>query len=82
MNLSKIAGFALGPVLSALLGLLTVPLMAWTFEPEVIGKVAMLTTFLAGCSLVFTLGLDQAYVREYHEEEDKPAIFYTLVTPS
>ena len=82
MNLSKIAGFALGPVLSALLGLLTVPLMAWTFEPEVIGKVAMLTTFLAGCSLVFTLGLDQAYVREYHEVEDKPALFYTLVVPS
>jgi O-antigen/teichoic acid export membrane protein len=82
MKFSQILAFAFGPIASAALGLLTVPLMAWTFEPNVIGKVAMLNTFLAGCALVLTLGLDQAYVREYHEAQDKPQLLVSLVLPS
>ncbi|PCI59734.1 MAG: polysaccharide biosynthesis protein [Gammaproteobacteria bacterium] len=82
MKLKQILGFALGPVLAAMLGLLTVPLMAWTFSPDVIGKIAMLNTFLAGCSLVLTLGLDQAYVREYHEVSNKSALLSAFLIPS
>ncbi|WP_340680421.1 oligosaccharide flippase family protein [Paraglaciecola sp.] len=82
MKLSQILAFALGPIASAALGLLTVPLMAWTFEPAVIGKIAMLNTFLAGCALVLTLGLDQAYVREYHETQNKAQLLGSLVLPS
>jgi len=82
MNSSKLLGFALGPFLSAFLGLITVPLMAWIFEPDVIGQIAMFNTFLSGCVLVFTLGLDQAYVREYHEVENKPLLLNSLVSLS
>jgi O-antigen/teichoic acid export membrane protein len=82
MKFKQILGFALGPVLAAMLGLITVPMMAWTFSPDVIGKIAMLNTFLAGCSLVLTLGLDQAYVREYHEVESKPALLSAFLPPS
>jgi len=82
MKLSQILAFALGPITSAALGLITVPLMAWTFEPDVIGKIAMLNTFLAGCALVLTLGLDQAYVREYHETHKKEQLLGSLVLAS
>jgi len=82
MKLKQVLGFALGPIFAAMLGLLTVPLMAWIFSPEVMGKIAMLNTFLAGCSLILTLGLDQAYVREYHEVENKPALLGTFLFPS
>ena len=82
MTFSKVMAFSLGPIVAAFLGLLTVPLMAWVFIPDVIGKIAMLNTFLAGCTLVFTLGLDQAYVREFHETEDKPILLGTLALPS
>ncbi|MDP5213583.1 oligosaccharide flippase family protein [Pseudoalteromonas tunicata] len=82
MNLSKIAGFALGPIAAAALGLLTVPLMAWFFSPEVVGQIAMLNTFLAGCSLVLTLGLDQAYVREYSEVDNKQSLLKSFLITS
>ena len=82
MNLSKLLGFALGPFMAAGLGLITVPLMAWLFSPEVIGQIAMLNSFLAGSALVLTLGLDQAYVREYHEVSNKPQLLLSLASLS
>lgn len=82
MNLSKLLGFALGPFMAAGLGLITVPLMAWAFSPDVIGQIAMFNSFLAGCALVLTLGLDQAYVREYHEVENKPQLLLSLASLS
>lgn len=82
MDLSKLLGFALGPFMAAGLGLITVPLMAWIFTPDVIGQIAMLNSFLAGCTLVLTLGLDQAYVREYHEVSNKPQLLLSLASLS
>jgi len=82
LNLTKLMGFAIGPFMAAALGLITVPLMAWLFSAEVIGQIAMFNTFLAGSTLVFTLGLDQAYVRDYHEVENKPQLLRTLLTLS
>ncbi len=82
MDLSKLLGFALGPFMAAGLGLITVPLMAWIFTPDVIGQIAMLNSFLAGSALVLTLGLDQAYVREYHEADNKPQLLLSLASLS
>jgi len=82
VDLSKLLGFALGPFMAAGLGLITVPLMAWIFTPEVIGQIAMLNSFLAGSALVLTLGLDQAYVREYHEVGNKPQLLLSLASLS
>jgi O-antigen/teichoic acid export membrane protein len=82
VDLSKLLGFALGPFMAAGLGLITVPLMAWIFTPEVIGQIAMLNSFLAGSALVLTLGLDQAYVREYHEVSNKPQLLLSLASLS
>jgi O-antigen/teichoic acid export membrane protein len=82
VDLSKLLGFALGPFLAAGLGLITVPLMAWIFTPDVIGQIAMLNSFLAGSALVLTLGLDQAYVREYHEVGNKPQLLLSLASLS
>jgi O-antigen/teichoic acid export membrane protein len=82
LKLSKLLGFALGPFMAAGLGLITVPLMAWIFTPEVIGQVAMLNSFLAGTALVLTLGLDQAYVREYDNVRNKSQLLTSLASLS
>ena len=82
MNLSKLLGFAFGPFMAAGLGLISVPLMAWIFTAEVIGQIAMLNSFLAGSALVLTLGLDQSYVREYHEINNKPQLLLSLASLS
>lgn len=56
----------LGPVAASLLGLATVPGLAWLFPPETLGLVDLfiLTATLAG--LCLSLGLDKALLSEYH----------------
>ncbi|MCY1275788.1 Polysaccharide biosynthesis protein [compost metagenome] len=41
----------------------------------------MLQVVSSFCILLFSLGLDQAYVRDYHESEYKPALFKAAVFP-
>ena len=70
MNVRKIAGFAVGPIGGAFLGFITLPLTAWFFSTEDIGRIALLQIVLGFTTMLFSLGLDQAYVREYHEKEN------------
>jgi O-antigen/teichoic acid export membrane protein len=81
VNLKKVIGFAFGPIGVAAMSLLTVPLTAWYFQAEDIGKISMLQIAISFCLLVFSLGLDQAYVREYHETNNKQGLFKTCITP-
>tara|TARA_R100001224_G_scaffold111329_1_gene91181 strand:- start:27002 stop:28420 length:1419 start_codon:yes stop_codon:yes gene_type:complete len=77
----KILSFAIGPVGGALLGLITLPLVTWFFAQEDVGRLSMLQVTLSFGVLLFSLGLDQAYVREFHEREDKPALLKQAAAP-
>ena len=81
MNIKKISGFALGPLVSAVLGLLSVPLMAWIFSPADIGRMNLLQVLLSFSLLLTLLGLDQAYVREFHASNDRPALLKACFAP-
>ena len=81
MNLKSIAAFAVGPVAGAALGFITLPIIAWFYTAEDIGRIAMLQVMVSFCLLVFSLGLDQAYVREYHDASQKPALLKTSLLP-
>lgn len=81
MNIRKVAGFAFGPVSIAGVSLITVPLTAWYFRAEDIGKISMLQIGVSFCLLFFSLGLDQAYVREYHDRENKQSLFISCALP-
>ncbi|WP_223549460.1 lipopolysaccharide biosynthesis protein [Pseudomonas sp. A-B-19] len=81
MNRSKILGFTVGPIGSAILGFATLPVMAWFFSVEDIGRISMLQIVCSFAVIFFCLGLDQAYVREYHETEDKPSLLKTVSAP-
>jgi len=70
MTLKKIISFAFGPILSAVLGFITVPIFTHFFSVEDIGKLALLNVFVSLCIMIFSLGLHQAYVREYYEYKD------------
>ena len=39
---NKILGYAIGPIGSALLGLITLPLLTWYYPVEDIGRISML----------------------------------------
>lgn len=81
MTPKKIAAFALGPLAGAVLGFLTLPIITWFFSQEDIGRLALLNVVTSFSTLLFTLGLDQAYVREFHEAKSRPALFKTTLLP-
>ena len=81
MNTKKILQFSIGPIGAAVLGLVTLPIVAWFFSPEDIGRLTMLNVTISFSLLLFSLGLDQAYVREYHEVEDRPALLKAAFVP-
>ena len=81
MNARKIAAFAFGPVASAAFGLLTVPAIAWGFSAEDVGRVNILQVTVSLGLLMLVLGLDQAYVREFHESPDRARLLKGCFTP-
>ena len=81
MTPKKIAAFALGPLGGALLGFITLPIITWFFSQQDIGRLAMLTVVNSFCTLLFSLGLDQGYVREFHETKCKHGLFKTAILP-
>lgn len=81
MNLKSIAGFAVGPFLSAALGLISVPVIAWIFPAEDVGRLNVLQVTLSLCMMLVLLGMDQAYVREYHTTKHKSNLFRACLYP-
>jgi len=81
MNKNKLLGYALGPIGSGLLGFISLPIVTWFYPVEDVGRIAMLQVFVSFFVLFFCLGLDQAYVREYHEAKNKPALLKTVFVP-
>ena len=81
MNAKKIASFAVGPIGGAALGFITLPLITWFFSQEDVGRVSMLNVAISFSVLLYTLGLDQAYVREFHESKNTPALLKTTLLP-
>ena len=81
MRLKILIGFASGPIVAAILGLVSVPIMAWFFSPSDIGRLNVLQVTSSFALLLSVLGLDQAYVREYHESLDRPKLFLSCFLP-
>lgn len=82
MNIKKILHFSIGPIGAAVLGVLTIPMLAWLFSIEDIGRFSILQIILSFSCILFTLGLDQAYVREYHETDNHSVLFKTVLITS
>lgn len=81
MNARKVLAFSVGPIGGAALGLITLPIVAWLFTPEDIGRLTMMQVTVSFALLLFSLGLDQAYVREFHEVQDKPGLLKAVFIP-
>lgn len=79
MNIRKIAAYAAGPIGSAALGLITLPLLSWYFPAQDIGRIALLQTAAAWLLIVAGIGADQAYIREYHAAADRDALLKNVL---
>ncbi|HIF5593613.1 TPA: lipopolysaccharide biosynthesis protein [Vibrio parahaemolyticus] len=78
---NKIMSFSLGPVLSVVVGIATVPILSWYFKPEDLGQMNLFITLMAGATNIFVLGLDQAYVRFYESSKNRKSLFITCMLP-
>jgi O-antigen/teichoic acid export membrane protein len=76
-----VLAFAIGPIATAGLGLVTVPVIAWIFPPADVGRLNIVQIAVSFGVLLFNLGLDRAYVREYHEWNDRGALLKACFTP-
>lgn len=81
MRFKNFIGFALGPLATALFGIIALPAMAWIFSPEDLGRLNILQITLSFSLLLLVLGLDQAYVREFHESTDRPVLLKSCFVP-
>lgn len=81
MNFRTILAYAFGSFGTAVISFATLPLIAWFYSVEDIGKIAMLSIVSSFVVLIFSLGLDQAYVREYHETEKKEQLLKLVLIP-
>jgi O-antigen/teichoic acid export membrane protein len=73
--------FAFGPIATAGLGLLTVPVIAWIFPPADVGRLNIVQISVSFGVLLFNLGLDSAYIREYHESSDHGSLLKACFMP-
>lgn len=81
MNKAKLIGYTIGPIGSGILGFISLPIITWFYSVEDVGRISMLQVFTSFSILFFCLGLDQAYVREYHEVDNKGSLLVTVVLP-
>ena len=81
INRRAVIGFSLGPIGVGLLSFVSLPIMAWIFPPDMIGKFSMLQVAIGLSVVTCCLGLDQAYAREYHESDDRGALLLNATVP-
>ena len=77
----KVLGYAIGPIGAAILSLVSLPIITWFYSVEDVGRISMLQVVASLSVLFFCLGLDQAYVREYHETNKKAELFKNTIFP-
>ncbi|MCA0177904.1 MAG: lipopolysaccharide biosynthesis protein [Proteobacteria bacterium] len=81
MKKSNLSWFTLGSLASSSLSFISIPIIAWMFSDADIGKVALLISTAGLGTIVFSLGLDQSYTREFHEAPDQATLLLNAVVP-
>lgn len=81
MTPKQLTAFALGPIATAALSFISIPIMTWFFSVEDVGRISMLQIAINFSILLLGLGLDQALVREYFECADKPNLLLNTTLP-
>ena len=82
MRMNRLAGFSAGPILSLLCSLAIVPAVAWLFSPADIGKLDFFMTACTVAGLLLSLGLDKAFLHEYHYSTSRSGLLKACLLPA
>ena len=75
---AKIFQYSIGPIGSALISLITLPIIAWFYTINDVAKFSIFQAVLLLYTLVFSFGLDQAFIRDYYDENNKNKLLYNV----
>jgi O-antigen/teichoic acid export membrane protein len=81
MKRSAVLGFAVGPIGASAFGFISLPASTWMFGAADIGRMAMLQTLTSLAIILFGLGLDQSYLREFHQTHNRFRLFWHATAP-
>ncbi|UVM63012.1 lipopolysaccharide biosynthesis protein [Pseudomonas sp. B21-010] len=81
MNVRTVFIYASGIGFGAILSLITLPILAWMFSPEDVGRVALFQLSLSLIVVFFSFGLDQSYVRKFNEVDDATVLARACIAP-
>jgi O-antigen/teichoic acid export membrane protein len=66
---------------SGIFSVATLPIITWFYNVDDVGRISMLQIFTSFAILFFCLGLDQSYVRAYHDSDNKPLLLKHAMFP-
>lgn len=78
--IKRLFSFSIGMILSSIISFITVPILTWLLSPEDIGKAAFFTAVISLLTIFSYLGLDQSFIREYYENENKSKLLLHTFT--
>lgn len=81
MDKRNLAWFTAGSLASSALSFISIPIIAWAFDDGDIGRAALLVSATGLTTLVFGLGLDQSFTREFNESKNRPALLMNAAVP-
>lgn len=79
MNKRKLGAHIVGPGLAAAITFFTLPILSTFYSVDDIGRFSMLQLAVNFSIIIFSVGLHQAFVREYFESTKKSALTFVLI---
>ncbi|MFQ8845929.1 MAG: lipopolysaccharide biosynthesis protein [Clostridia bacterium] len=80
--IKKLGQFSVGPIIGAVLGFITVPVITYFITPDEYGRASMFTLAISILQMFVFLGMDYAYTKRYYESEDKIKLLTNAMLPS
>ena len=80
--MKKIFMFAIGPIIGAILGFITLPIISHFISTEQYGMSSLFQVTYNFLYAFILLGYDQAFMREFNEEDNKKRLFFNCAFPS
>ena len=80
--IKKLGQFSVGPIIGAVLGFITVPVITYFITPGEYGRASMFTLAISILQMFVFLGMDYAYTKRYYESEDKIKLLTNAMLPS
>lgn len=81
MNFIKVFSYSLGPILGGVLSFITLPMITWYFSPQDVGRLALFQIFISFSVMILSLGMHQAFVREYNTTTNKSTLLIAALFP-